>query len=197
METSPKAGRHHTLNPRFWTALSWLGVFLWLWGPFWVNYIQLPTESYFQDSEGRLTVSETYTSISEIPFRWGWPFSYIVPDTAGMLAGGVPLPTAALWHMLGVNIFFILLTTLALVYCSQKLLPRFSIIAVLIVTTAFALYFGLAPLVVRLVGFDRASYFVDALYFGPILGAIVIRCGEQFGFNWDTLRRSIGATKPL
>lgn len=190
METS-KAKQIHPFDVRYWTAFTWMGIFFWIWDPFWHNYIRFPVKSFIQGSDGQLLFQETYSNISEMPFRWGWPFSYIVPDMAAVNLGTAPLPAIASWPMLGVNILLVLLATMALVYGSQKLLPRFSIMAMLVVMTLCALRFSLEPLLALIPFFSGTTLIADAIHFSPILVAILILGSQKFNLAWDDLPQKI------
>jgi len=192
METITKANKRHPFNPRYWTALTWLGTFLWLWGPFWLNFIWLPIKSFDHGPGGELVLSETYSTIAEIPFPWGWPFSYVSPPSpffgpfptgAAPFVPPPPAPTSVDWSILGLNILLIVLATLALIYCLQKLFAKFSILTVMAVMVLFALYFTVVPKLAWMMRGNFAGHVSDAIYFSPVLAATFIRVTGFSGFE--------------
>lgn len=180
---------------------------MWLWGPFFLNYISFPLKSYSHSSSGEITEEETYSNISELPFGWGWPFQYIAPDAVALKAAtapvmitalpvvATPVPMVASWPTLGLNILLIIAATLSLVYCSQKLLPRFSMISVFVVMTGFCLYFGLLPRVFNWLVRDWTSVIFDSLYFVPIAGVFVIKFAEKAEVEVSSIWRSMKPSK--
>lgn len=193
METVTTTQQRHPFNPRYWTAFTWLGIPLWLCNPILLNFIRFPLQSFIYDSDGQLILNETYNSISEIPFLVGWPLPFIVPDMAALKAGITSVPSVAVWPILGVNILLIILATLALIYCSQKLLPRFSIMAVFIVTTVFALYYALPPLIHQVTGFGIAVS--NVMYFSPLAGVFLVKVAQRSRFSLSTLESSFATSR--
>lgn len=197
----PKENQRHPLNPPYWTTFTWIGAFLWLWRPFWLNVVLLPAKSYVEDSSGQWVLAENYSTLAEIPFPWGWPFSYVQPTPVVLpvvpMFGGArpPVPVAPLstvhWEMLGLNVVVIAVATMALIYCSQKLWRQFSLLGLFVLVTAFSLYFGLIPLISRLLNSEIGITIADGLYFSPIVGAIAILAAEKYGFDWNAFRRLI------
>lgn len=191
METTTKASRRHLFDPRSWTALTWLGALLWLWNPFWMNYVQFPIESFTYGPGGELMLSETYESMGEMPFPWGWPFSYIVPDTLGQVPIRIgnpappPMPASVSWVALGANVLLIVFATAALIYFLQKLFPKFSIRSVMAVMLLFAIYFTVMPRLAQLIGYDFATYLSNAFYFSPVLIAILIKASQELKVKID------------
>ena len=189
---STQTTQRSAFNPRYWTGFTWLGIILWSWGPFTLNYIRFPVNSYVTAPDGQLIAAPTYTTIADLPFQWGWPFHFIGPD---LTVAKAPIPSIASWPMLGLNILLIVLAIVALIYCSQKLLPRFTMISVLVVMTLICLYWALIPLVGRFVGSPWMERLSIAFHFSPILGVVAIRYAEKFGYGPHAFLRWIEAPR--
>ena len=163
-----------------------------------LNLIRFPLKSYVADSAGNLVLEETIDDISQLPFRWGWPFHFIVPDTTSSALTPVPIvagtaatktiPAKALWHLLALNVIVAVFTIVALVYCLQKLFPRFSIMTMMAVTVFFALPYAIGPLIAETVGDQWAVVFANFLYFWPIPVAVAIVAWQRSGLDWNKVR---------
>lgn len=190
------------MHPKRWTAITWLGIFLWLWGPSVLNLV--PSVYSIKNDAGEWEET-TIANLSDLPFAIGWPFHYVVPNDpfppSVPVRVGVALPAPGpadvYYGFFATNILLIALATAALVYCLQTLFPRFTLRTVFAVTLIVALYFGLLPHVTRTIGFVAGSLVVDGLYFSPIVGVIAILTLKKFNIQWSTTIskiRNVGGT---
>jgi hypothetical protein len=176
------------MHPKRWTAITWLGIFLWLWGPISLN--RLPA-SYWTENAGQWEQT-VISSPSEMPFPIGWPLHYVVPDDPSssivpQRVGAVIPPPGPAWISyvsLAINLFLIAAATAAMVYCSQTLIPKFSLKAIFVITLLVALDFGVLPRVAQLFGVQVSRFLSDAIYFLPIAGVIAIPTLRKFDVDW-------------
>ena len=82
------------------------------------------------------------------------------------------------------NVLIALFTTACLVYVLQKTCPRFSIRALFVFVTGFALVFGLTARIASLVGYPWFDVISNCVYFSPILFAFLVRIVGGVNINW-------------
>ena len=73
------------------------------------------------------------------------------------------------------NAVLIVSAIVSLIYLSQKLLLRYSVLAFLALVAAYPLYIALGRLVVTLAGDNARSWYAIAVYFSPIPAAVAVR----------------------
>lgn len=179
METTHTITR--VINPLAWTAITWVAMLAWLWGPVSLNYP--PSASYGVDGSGNLTESTHYKSMSEYPFPVGWPFHYVEPDDPWKTAGPqlatapplVPGPSSVSKPTFCLNLILIFGATTALITLSQRLLPRFSLWVFLSLPLAYGFYFLGARLTGFFAGLTAIEWYSNAIYFLPIVFYVSIK----------------------
>lgn len=175
------AGRFH---PKRWTALTWLVVILWAFYAFPLNYPSFV--SYTEDPvTGRFSVPHHYRSLAEIPFPIGWPIHYVrpsylsAPRLGPVTPVGTPPPPPAPSRVsplaMAADSILIISALVSLVYLSQRLLIRYSVLAFLALMAAYPLYITLGRLVVTFAGDNARSWYAIAVYFSPIPVALAVR----------------------
>lgn len=174
--TQATPNRYH---PRRWTGLTWLAILLWTWEPAVLNYP--PSKSYTIDPEtGERSAPTQFRSLSEIPFPVGWPMHYVRPSSLAPVwpVGALPappVPSEVRPSVLVANLLIVAATVCALIYLLQRFLSQFSLGTLFQVSLTFAALWWAPGLVSRLVGYRVAQWYSDALYFMPLLAAVVVR----------------------
>jgi hypothetical protein len=161
-------------NPVTWTAITWVAVLAWLWGPISLNCGL--SVSYEVNWAENLPEPTHYKSMAEYPFPVGWPFHYVEPDDPWKTAGPqlatalppVPGPSSVSRPTFCLNLILIFGATTALVMLSQRLLPRFSLSVLLCLPLAYGFYFFGARLTGFLAGLTAIQWYSNAIYFLPI-----------------------------
>lgn len=141
-----------------------------------------PSETYTYGPDNELILFESFDSLSEITIPVGWPLHYLNPTptpTVPVIVGTpklLPGTGAAVisWEAAGLNALAIGYAIFCLIYCSQRLMPRFTIRSVLMLTLLLVAYLKISPLIAEYGGYIVALWLFHAIYFGPIVLAATI-----------------------
>ena len=158
------------LNIKKWNAICWLLVLAWLVPSIVINIPSVALEFAPPPPEvsGPMTGGGAIMVVST-DFPIGWPFTYL---DVRMLSSKRNIST---YHpaFVVLNSALIILTTFCLIYSVQTLLPRFSILAVMILTALIALLLTYIGSVVSNNTLDKNTGYLLAIYFFPIYLAII------------------------
>ena len=158
------------LNIKKWNAICWLLVLAWFVPSIAINIPSVALEFAPQPPEvsGPLAAGGVFMVVST-DFPIGWPFKYL---DVRMLSSKKNINT---YHpaFVVLNSVLIILTTFCLIYSVQTLIPRFSILAVMILTALIALILTYIGYVVSNNTVEKHTGYLLAIYFLPIYFAII------------------------
>lgn len=168
------------LNPLRWTMLTWFALCLWLYGAIPLNIP--PSVTYTVNPvTGDLEQPISYDTLQDYPFPIGWPLHYVEPDdpalwTTPISFTGLPIapgPSRVSYVAAAVNFLLIVVTLTCLVFLLQSYFQSFSTPSLLLFPALLSAYILGARLVAQGIGFNAYWYYATAIYFSPILIAVL------------------------